>query len=356
VDNLELVPRSDLGRDRVDVVTASGNYRDGFPEKLQLLDRAVRLAASAEAGVIAANDRATASILVAGGMSPAEAKRQSELRVFSAKPGAYGLGVQYLVEKSGGVDTPGKIAELYTANMGFGYSEGDWGVASHATLRNNFRTIDAVQFSRSSNLYGSLDNDDTYQYVGGLRTAAEVESGRAPDVLMHNLRHAGASHLSSLREWLAVELHSRQLNPAWIGEMKKSGYGGARQISKEVEHLYGFQKTAPDHLSSETWQTVMDVYVKDKYKLGLDSFFRRENPHARQSMLARLLEVDRQGIHRFSAQDRQQLVREYVDSVKTDGAACTALDCGSSTFAKLRNRVAAQGRRHGECSAACPSL
>jgi cobaltochelatase CobN len=206
------------------------------------------------------------------------------------------------------------------------------------------KAIDAVQFSRSSNLYGALDNDDTYQFVGGLRTAAEAASGKAPDVLMQNLRHADDAKASSLREWLAVELQSRQFNPAWIEEMRKSGYAGAREMTKEIEHLYGFQKTAPDHLDSGTWQTVMDIYVKDKYGLGLKKFFEEQNPHARQSTLARLLEVDRQGIHRFLPADRRLLLTEYARSVARDGATCNALDCGSP---ELRTYIAKSLREGG---------
>ena len=345
VDELKLVPSSELGRERVDVVfTVSGNYRDGFADKLQLLDRAVRLAASAEDSPIASHDQAVAAELEAGGANPNEAKSLSQLRIFSAKPGAYGVGVQYLVEKSAGRDTSDRIASLYTANMGFGYSNNQWGVASEAALKSNLRTIDAVQFSRSSNLYGSLDNDDTYQYVGGLRTAVEAVSGKAPDVLMQNLRREDGAKVASLREWLAVELQSRQFNPKWIEEMRKSGYAGAREISKEIEHLYGFQKTTPDHLDGATWQTVMDVYVKDKYRLGLRKFFEEQNPHARQSTLARLLEVDRQGIHRFTAADRKMLSTEYASSVARSGATCNALDCGSPV---LRSYIAKALRDSG---------
>ncbi|MEQ1945998.1 MAG: cobaltochelatase subunit CobN [Bryobacteraceae bacterium] len=331
VEELQLVPATELGRPRVDVVfTASGNYRDGFPDKLQLLDRAVRLAAQADDGVIASQDRKMAAELEAGGLNAEEAARLSQVRIFSAKPGAYGVGVQNLVEKSGGADTSKNIASLYSANMGFGYSNNQWGVASEAALQSNLRSIDAVQFSRSSNLYGSLDNDDTYQFVGGLRTAVEAASGRAPDVLLHNLRgEENAGRGSSLREWLAVELHSRQLNPTWIEEMRKSGYAGAREMSKEIEHLYGFQKTAPDHLDGNTWQAVMDVYVKDKHGLGLQKFFEEQNPHARQNVLARLLDVDRQSIHRFAAADRRLLLTEYARSIARDGASCNALDCGT---------------------------
>jgi cobaltochelatase CobN len=345
IEELKLVPATELGRDRIDVVfTVSGNYRDGFPDKMQLLDRAVRLAASAKDSAIASYDRAMAAELEAGGAGPEDAKNLSELRIFSPKPGAYGVGVQHLVEHSGGADNAKQIAALYTANMGFGYSNNQWGVASEAALQGNLRSIDAVQFSRSSNLYGALDNDDTYQFVGGLRTAAEAASGKAPDVLMQNLRHADEAKASSLREWLAVELQSRQFNPAWIEEMRKSGYAGAREMTKEIEHLYGFQKTAPDHLDSGNWQTVMDIYVKDKYGLGLKKFFEEQNPHARQSTLARLLEVDREGIHRFLPADRRLLLTEYARSVKRDGATCNALDCGSPV---LRNYIGKSLRESG---------
>ena len=345
VDDLQVVDREALGRDRVDVVfTVSGNYRDGFPDKMQLLDRAVRLAAGAPDGVIATHDDEMAAALEREGVEQSDAVRQSRLRVFSAKPGAYGVGVQYLVEKSGGGDSASQVAALYAANMGFGYTADRWGVASGAALRANLGSIDAVQFSRSSNLYGSLDNDDTYQYVGGLRTAIEQTAKRAPDVYLHNMRQAGSEQMVSLREWLAVELHSRQLNPKWIQEMQKSGYAGAREISKEIEHLYGFQRTTPEHLSPQTWQSVLDVFVKDKYHLGLRRFFQEQNPHARQTVLARLLEVDRQQIQRFSTGDRRMLLTEYARSVAHDGAACNAQVCGNAV---LRQHVAHELRRNG---------
>ncbi|PWU02390.1 MAG: hypothetical protein C5B51_20820 [Terriglobia bacterium] len=350
VDDLQLIGREELGRDRVDVVfTVSGNYRDGFPDKLQLLDRAIRLAASADDGVLARRNRELAALLEADGANPIEAAQSSALRIFSAQPGAYGAGVQHLVEKSGDADSASNIAALYLANMGFGYSGDRWGVASGAALRANLKSIDAVQFSRSSNLYGSLDNDDTYQYVGGLRTAVEQLARRAPDVYLHNSRRAGEERMVALREWLAVELQSRQFNPTWLQEMQQSGYAGAREMSKEIEHLYGFQKTAPDHLDAANWQTVMDVFVNDKYKLGLRRFFQSQNPHARQTLVARLLEVDRQKIYRFSDADRKQLLSEYASSVTRDGAACNAQVCGNAV---LRRYVAQELRKTGAAAEA----
>jgi cobalamin biosynthesis Mg chelatase CobN len=120
-------------------------------------------------------------------------------------------------------------------------------------------------------------------------------------------------------------------------------------MTQEIEHLYGFQKTTPDHLDSQTWQTVLDVFVKDKYRLGLGHFFAEQNPHARQTVLARLLEVDRQGIHRFNPADRKMLLTEYARSVARDGAACNAQVCGNVT---LRRHVSQQLRASGESAEA----
>lgn len=338
VEDVELISREELGRPRIDVVfTVSGNYRDGFPDKLQWLDRATVLAANAPDSEIGQSNRKIAERLQAAGATEAEALDQSRLRIFSAKPGAYGVGgIQNVVERSGGGDTPAKIASIYTANMGYGYGGGKWGVPSGAALEANLKDVDTIAFSRSSNLYGALDNDDTYQFLGGLRTAITNLAGRGPEVYLHNLRNAQGEKITPLREWLAIELHSRQLNLKWIAQMKGSGYAGARQVAREIEHLYGFQKTAPDHLDGKVWQTVLDVYVKDKYKLGLNKFFQSQNPHARQTVLARLLEVDRTGIQTFNPADKRLIVTEYAKSVGVNGAACSAQVCGNVT---LRNHV-----------------
>ena len=58
VDRLKIIPDDVLGRPRVNVVfTASGLYRDGMADKIILLDRAARLAASAGDNAISRQNR-----------------------------------------------------------------------------------------------------------------------------------------------------------------------------------------------------------------------------------------------------------------------------------------------------------
>jgi cobaltochelatase CobN len=331
VDNLRLIPDAELGRPRVDVIfTISGIYRDGMPEKVLLLDRAARLAASAGDNAISRHDREVAASLQRDGVAADVAAQIARARVFGNKPGAYGVGVSQLVEQSrdadGRTDDVGNIFMHYT---NFAFSSEVWGGTAKGALASHLKGNQAVVFSRTSSLYGAVDNDDVYQYFGGLSVASKTVNRVAPDMFIHNLRKAGSESMTDLKGWLASELNTRNWNPKWLTEMQRSGYGGAREMAKSMEYLYGFQATSAEQVDGTFWQNSYDVLVADKHGLGLDEFFKRTNPHAQQSILARMLEVDRQGSYAFSDEDRSNLVRMYVESVARFGVSCSANTCGN---------------------------
>ena len=87
------------------------------------------------------------------------------------------------------------------------------------------------------------------------------------------------------------------------------------------------------------WQNSYDVYVADKNGLEMDKFFEQANPHAQQVMMARMLEVDRQGSYKFSTEQRAELIRRYVQMVAKIGATCSANTCGNL---KLHQYIAEQ--------------
>ncbi|MGO4761667.1 cobaltochelatase subunit CobN [Cupriavidus sp. 2KB_3] len=343
VEDVRLIPDAELGRPRVNVLlTISGIYRDGFGDKVALLDKAARLAAAAGDNAISRHDRTVAAALAARGTDSDTAGKLARARVFAAKPGNYAIGVQQMVEQSRDAqDGPDALARQYLRYMNFAYSAEGWGASAPDALASHLASNEAVLFSRTSTLYGALDNDDTYQYAGGLTAATRAVRGRAPRLWLHNLRRAGETDTVDARTWLATELNARQWNPKWIGAMQRSGYAGAREMFKEIEHLYGFQATVPEQMPGEFWQRTYDVYVADKLGLGMDAFFRQANPHAQQGILARLLEVDRQGSYRFTDAERAELLRRYADAVRRDGLSCTANTCGNPV---LMAHIAQAGR------------
>jgi len=338
VDGVRLIPDAELGRPRVNVVfTVSGLYRDSLGDKIRLLDRAARLAANAGDNALSRQNRQVEKELATHGVPPEEARYLAGARVFGAAPGAYGNGVGSAVAAGG----EKAVAGLYLNRTNFVYSEKVWGESKPRLLASQLHGNQVILHSRSSNLYGVADNDDVYQYVGGL-DAASRSLGAAPQVLFNNLRAPGRERVEDARQVLATELHSRNWNPKWLKEMKDSGYAGARIMANTVDHLYGWQATSPGNVDASIWKKTYDVYVADEHGLGLPAFLSQSNPLAQQKLLARLIEVQRQGVYTFSRAESAHLLRSYVRLVGRHGVACSAAVCANP---RLREYVLAQGTR-----------
>lgn len=346
-DSLRLIPDAELKRPRVNAVfTTSGNYRDGFPHLIVMLDRAMRLAAAAGDNAIRRQDREVEAALRQAGVAPDLAQQLARARVFSAAPGSYGTGTNLIIEQSLDAKKPGIVAQQFLRHLNHAYGDGFWGVSAPQAFARHLKGNTAVFLSRTSHLYGALDNDDVYQYAGGLNLASKSVNGAAPKVFLQNLRQAGQARSTDLRTFLVAEMSARHWNPQWIKAMKDSGYAGARQIAREMEHLYGFQATAGEHLDPSVWQTMFNVYVKDQYRLGVNEFLAAQNPHAQQALYARLLEVDRQGKYRFTENERRALRDALLVSFRRDGVA------GSANVAALAGSV----QQTSLAVAAAPSL
>jgi cobaltochelatase CobN len=351
VDDLRLVPDGELGRPRVDVVaTIAGIYRDGFPDKALLLDRASRLVQQAGDNQLSRNTQWAAEELQKRGLSEEQARRAASARVFGPAPGDYGGGVAHLAKQSRDAQEPGAVAEAYLRHNNHAYSADGWGESAPHALAAQLEGNQAIVHSRATNLYGVLDNDDFFDFAGGLSAATKsVNGGQAPELYVANLRRPGRERLDDFRQFLSGELHGRVWNPKWIREMQRSGYAGAREMADHLENVYGWQATTPEQVDGSVWEKNYEVYVEDRHGLGLKEFFAKENPHARQYLLARLLEVDRQGSHRFTAKQRAVLVREYMRSVLRSGVGCSANTCGNRV---LQRYVAGQAQRLGDVAQA----
>lgn len=341
VDGLRLIPERELGRKRIDVVlTLGGIYRDGFPDKVLLLDRASKLAAADGDNAIARHTRQIAAALKKAGVTPELADKAASARAFAAAPGDYGAGTTSLVKQSKDAGNPKGLADAYLHHMNHAYSGDLWGEAVPGALNKQLEGNQAVLHSRSSNVYGVLDNDDFYDFAGGLNAATKTSNGgAAPEFYVMDMKTRGKEKVTGLQTYIAAELNARFWNPKWIGEMQKAGYSGARAIANTMENLYGWQASSSERVDGTFWQNSYDVYVADKNGMGMDKFFEQANPHARQTMTARMLEVDRQGSYKFPAEQRAELIRQYVQTVAKAGATCSANTCGNL---KLHQYIAGQ--------------
>ncbi|MFD1690803.1 cobaltochelatase subunit CobN [Azotobacter chroococcum] len=300
----ELAP----GEQRRDLLfTTSGLFRDLYADQLALLERAVLLALNAsaerirrdypalrpalaealaplqgmgEGGSESLDDNRVAAHWVedaAGrlktGLSAGEAGRLAALRLLGVAPGAYGAGINRLVERSGSWQERGELARAYVTRMGHAYGLAQQGEAAQAAFADNLKQVRRTYLGRSSNLYGLMDNNDAFDYLGGLSLAVEQLSGQVPEnfVAWHN--DPAQVRLQPLAQALLAELRGRFLNPAWIEALMRHDYAGARTMGSEfLEYLWGWQVTNPEIIGDSAWAEVKAVYLDDRYQIGLADF------------------------------------------------------------------------------------
>lgn len=332
VTGVRPIPASRLGRPRIDVVVnASGLYRDLFPDKIRFLDNAIRHAATQDdiENLIAKHDRLIRERLVRSGMAAGEAERMARARIFSEAPGAYGNRVSELVSASALWDDDKAVSDAFLRHSGFAYGEDVWGAPAEKPLAENLRDAQVAWHSASSNVYGLMDNDDMFMYLGGMSLAIRNLSGRAPAAMIAEPRGADEMRMLPLRHVLGREMRSRYLNPKWIEGMKGENYAGAGEMAHYVEYLWGWQATTPDSVEQTMWEQTYEVYVADKYGTGIKEFMDENNPWAYQSLTARMLEVVRKGYWQASDEVRRTLAVEYAMNVVTRGVACCDHTCNN---------------------------
>jgi cobaltochelatase CobN len=342
VTGVKLVPRETLGRPRVDVVlSATGLYRDHFPNVMKQLARAVQLAAQAREAdnPVAANTQRIAERLRGQGLPEDAARRAGETRIFASESGRYSTGLDDAALATdtwqGKAEGDRKLAQLYLARMQFAYGpdEAEWGSGSAGgrgvnLYAEHLRGTEGAVLSRSSNTYGMLTTDDPFQYLGGIGLAVRHLDGRAPALYISNLRGAGAGRTENAAQFLAKELATRQFHPGYIKGLMAEGYAGTLQVLDATNNFWGWTAVAREIVRDDQWQEMVDVYVRDKHDLGLKDWFERENPHALAQTVERMLEAARQGYWRADAKVVAELKARYRElaarfDVRSDNARFT---------------------------------
>ena len=346
VTGVKRVPRATLGRPRVDVVlSATGLYRDHFPNAIAQLARAVQLAA--EAGdepdnAVAANTRRIEAALRQRGMDEKAARNAAQTRIFASESGRYGSGLDDATLATdtwnGKAEGDRKLAQLYLDRMQFAYGPdqslwgakiGDGLAGKGAPLNlyaEQLRGTEGAVLSRSSNLYGMLTTDDPFQYLGGIALAVRHLDGKAPALYISNLRGGGSGRVDDAAQFLAKELATRQFHPGYIKGLMAEGYAGTLQVLDATNNFWGWTAVAREIVRDDQWQEMVDVYVRDKHQLGLREWFERENPHALAQTIERMLEAQRQGYWKTDAatvaelKARWRALAQRYD-VQTDNAA-----------------------------------
>ena len=296
VIGFEILPLSLIDRPRVDVtLRISGFFRDAFPALIDLFDSAVRAVAaleeSTEDNPLAADVARETSVLVAAGESSEDAARRAGWRVFGSKPGAYGAGLQALIDE-GGWQGPEDLADAYLAWGGWAYGAGREGVAGRADFERRLSAVEVVVQNQDNREHDLLDSDDYYQFEGGLAAAVTALSGRAPASYHNDHSLPENPKIRTLEEEIGRVVRARAVNPKWLAGVMRHGYKGAFEIAATVDYLFAFAATT-GAVKDHHLDAVFDAYIADD---NVREFMASANPAALAETAARLGEALRRGL------------------------------------------------------------
>ncbi len=296
VTGFEIMPSGVLGRPRVDVtLRVSGFFRDAFPGLINLVDSATRAVAALDeddaVNPLAAMARGEAARAADAGEDAAVAAERAATRVFGSKPGAYGAGLQALIDE-GGWDHADDLARAYVAWSGYAYGAGTEGKAVHAMFEERLSKIDAIVHNQDNREHDLLDSDDYYQFEGGITAAVRKASGRQPAVYHNDHSHPENPTVRTLTEEIARVVRARVVNPKWIAGVMRHGYKGAFEMAATVDYLFGFAASARC-VANHHFDAVFEAYLGDT---KVRAFLEEANPHALHDIAARLAEAQARGL------------------------------------------------------------
>lgn len=316
VIGFEVMKIPELGRPRVDVTfRVSGFFRDAFPEQIDLIDSAARaVMALDEADAdnpAAARHRAETAALMAQGQEAALAERRAGARVFGSKPGAYGAGLQAMIDEKLWHDRA-DLAGVYLDWGSYAYGAGVEGEAERELFATRLTHADAVIQNQDNREHDLLDSDDYYQFEGGIAAAIEHLKGRAPHSYHNDHSRPEKPVIRTLEDEIGRVVRARVTNPKWIAGVMRHGYKGAFEIAASVDYLFAFAATT-HAVKDHHFDAVHAAFIEDE---AVRDFMAQANPAALRETARRLREALERGMWRPRSNSAGLLLAELAGEPK----------------------------------------
>jgi magnesium chelatase subunit H len=308
VNKLEIISLEDLGRPRIDVVVnCSGVFRDLFVNQMNLLDRAVKLAAEQdepyEMNYVRKHAVEQAEEL---GLSI----REAATRIFSNASGSYSSNVNLAVENSSWNDES-QLQDMYLNRKSFAFNSDTPGAGMEtkteifksalSKVDVTFQNLDSSEISLTD-VSHYFDSDPT-KLVAGVRKDGKMPSSFIADTTTAN------AQVRSLSETVRLDSRTKLLNPKWYEGMLASGYEGTREIQKRLNNTLGWSATS-GQVDNWVYEDANDVYMKDP---EMQKRLMETNPNSFRKMVANFLEANGRGYWETSDENIERLRNLYME-------------------------------------------
>jgi cobaltochelatase CobN len=291
VIDFEILPLSVLGRPRIDVtLRISGFFRDAFPNLIDLFQQAVAAVAALEEppeqNPLAAQIRQETDFWTRQGLSLTEAQARSQYRIFGSKPGAYGAGLQGLIESQNWTDDQ-DLARAYINWSCYAYTGKGEARSAPEAFEQRLAQMQIVLHNQDNREHDLLDSDNYYQFQGGLTAAIRCLQGKNPHTYFGDNSVAAKPRVRQLKEEIARVYRSRVVNPKWIAGVMRHGYKGASEMAATVDYLFAYDATT-QCVEDYMYQGIAQAYLFDPI---VSEFIYNKNPYALRDIAERLLEA-----------------------------------------------------------------
>ena len=312
VVDFEILSPSVLGRPRVDVtVRVSGFFRDSFPNLLDLLYQTTNAVASLNEdrniNPLAAQVKRETQFWEAKGLETEQANERSRYRIFGSKPGAYGAGLQGLIEAQNWADDA-DLARAYINWSAYAYGAGRTDSVPEV-FEQRLKQLQIVLHNQDNREHDLLDSDDYYQFQGGLTAAVRSLTRHNPQTYFGDNSVSANPKVRKLTEEIARVYRSRVVNPKWIQGVMRHGYKGAFEMAATVDYLFAYDATARC-VEDYMYQGVAEAYIFNK---EVQEFTQQKNPWALRDMAERLLEAHQRGLWESANQETIEKLKETVN-------------------------------------------
>ncbi|MGR3290117.1 MAG: cobaltochelatase subunit CobN, partial [Paracoccaceae bacterium] len=282
VTGFEIIPHTTLGRPRVDVtLRVSGFFRDAFPQLIALVDSAAR-------AVMALDEPAD--------INPAAARAKTEgesgqYRVFGAKPGAYGAGLQAMIDERLWGNKK-DLADAYLEWGSYAYGKNAEGRKDRAAFETRLSQTEAIVQNQDNREHDLLDSDDYYQFEGGAAAAVSTLQGQDRPIYHNDHSRPERPVIRTLEDEIGRVIRSRVVNPKWIEGVKRHGYKGAFEIAATVDYMFAFAATT-GAVKSHHFDLVHAAFLEDD---ETREFIEANNAPALREIAERLAEAIERGL------------------------------------------------------------
>lgn len=296
VIGFEVIPVSVLDRPRVDVtLRVSGFFRDAFPQQMALVDSAAR---------------AVMEMDEPDDMNPAAAKFRAEgdaFRVFGSKPGAYGAGLQAMIDEKLWADKA-DLADSYLEWGSYAYGKNADGAPARAALETRLSQVEAVVQNQDNREHDILDSDDYYQFEGGAAAAVSTLQGRDRPIYHNDHSRPERPVIRTLDEEIGRVMRSRVVNPKWIDGVKRHGYKGAFEMAATLDYLFAFAATT-GAVKNHHFDMAEAAFIEDD---ETREFIAQHNPAALREMAERLQEAIDRGMWNPKSNSARARIEELL--------------------------------------------